>query len=731
MTSALHLEVSNEGVATLTFDLPDEKINKLSLEVMNELEAMLLQLKTNTSITALLIKSAKPNIFIAGADLKGFEPAFKNPTLGEQLITRGHKVFNSLAALPFPTVAVIDGACLGGGTELALACDYRVVSDNEKTQISLPEVTLGIFPGWGGTQRLPRLVGIEQALNMILTGKTIDAKKAFKIKFADAILPKEFLDDQLSLFISKITTDSGKKSILKHRKLSGFHYTLMEKNPIGRSLLFHFAHKNVMKKTKGLYQDPLLALNLIKHTYDKKLEKGLQIEIDTFIKAIPKEFKNAINLINLFFANEELKKNPGIELNVEGAPIHRGAVIGAGTMGAGIAWLFSYRDIPVRLKDVSWECIGKGYAAARGIYKTLLKIRKIKPYQIDKKFQYISGTIDYSGFQTADIVIEAATENLELKHKIFAEIEDVIRPDAVIASNTSSLPISEMSKHMKHPERFLGMHFFNPPNRMPLVEIVAGEHTSQKAIATAVELCRKFKKTPLIVKDCAGFLVNRIFAMAANESSWMLQEGVDMQRLDRVITKFGMPMGPFILADEVGNDVASKVFGSFYGAYGERMHPPKLGQAMADAGLYGKKSGKGFYLYGGKRPVPNPEVQAILKSINSKKVTISDEEIIDRFTLGMINEAARCLQEGIVEGPMYVDMGLLYGIGFPPFRFGLLRYADSIGVKNIVEKLNRLSEKYGERFTPCDYIKQIDSFYGEVGKCETSKSEEKLAPIFS
>lgn len=721
MGTALRLELDGDGVASLIFDLPNEKVNTISAEVLEELNDLLEIAKKNSAIKILVIKSNKKDIFIAGADLKGFKPMFKNPELAKNTIYRGHEVFNKIAQLPFPTVALIDGVCLGGGTELALACTYRIVTDHPKTEIGLPEVNLGIFPGWGGTQRLPRLIGIENALNLILTGKSIDAKKAFKLKFADMITAREFLDENLELFLRKCL--KNKSEITKKRKIRGLYHFLLEKNPIGRNFLFNQARKNVLEKTNGLYPAPLLALDLIKKTCTKKLNEGLKIEAQTFIKAISNEFKNAINLIDLFFASEEIKKNPGLNAWGNVQPIKSAAVIGAGTMGAGIAWLFTWKDIPVRLKDVNWTFLSKGVSSVYSIYEKMIKIFKVKPHEFQRKFQLLSTSIDYSGFKRINIAIEAATEDLEIKRKIFEELEEVISKDAIIASNTSSLSISEMAKNLKNPERFVGMHFFNPPNRMPLVEVVAGERTSLDTLTTAVDLCKKFGKVPLIVKDCPGFLVNRIFALAANEASWMLQEGISIERLDRVLTEFGMPMGPCQLADEVGNDIAFKVFSSLYNAYGERMHPPELAYEMVNAGLLGKKIGKGFFIYKGKNKIENPEIEKLVRKINNRKRSMSDQEIVDRFTLGMINEAARCLDEGVVDSPLYVDMGLLYGIGFPPFHFGLLRYADNLGIDNIVKKLNRFAQVYGERFIPCPSLLTIESFYSEDFRKKNCKED--------
>ncbi|MFA6917061.1 MAG: 3-hydroxyacyl-CoA dehydrogenase NAD-binding domain-containing protein [Parachlamydiales bacterium] len=704
MTSAFQLQNNADGIALLTFNLPNEKVNKFNLAILAELDELIDTIAKDSSIKALKIVSGKDDVFIAGADLHSFEPAFDDPSIAEKIINTGHRVFNKLSSLPFPTIAVIHGACLGGGLEFVLSCTYRIVSDHPKTLLALPEVNLGIFPGWGGTQRLPRLVGLTEGLNMILTGKMVPAVKAYKAHLADAIFAWQFLQPKADEFIKQILTSEGKKKVLDRRQQLSFVNKLMQNNPLGRSFVFYQSKKAVLEKTHGHYPAPLIALDVIKNTYTLPLNEGLKKEADTFIAKIPEGFANAPDLISLFFTQEAAKKETGAPENIKGKEITSSAVIGAGTMGAGIAWLLADHNIFVRLKDVSWDLVGKGIGFARGYFNKGVKAKKITCYDLDRRFQLISGSIDYSGFDHAEIIIEAATENLELKKKIFQEVEANVKPDAIIASNTSSLTIEEMSEGMQHPERFVGMHFFNPVNKMPLVEVVAGKHSSPQAIASTVSLCRKLGKTPLVVGDCHGFLVNRIFMQGANEVMLMLEEGYSWDELKNQVLNYGMPMDPFELADEVGNDVSYKVGKTFEKAYGERMRPAKILQLMTEKQLYGKKNGKGFYIYQGSKKTQNPEINDLIKQVGRKQPNNYNEDIIPRFIYGMVNEASRCLEEGIISRPDFLDLGLIMGIGFPPFRGGLLRYADKVTPQNIVATLRRLETQQGSRFKPSNLL---------------------------
>lgn len=706
--STFTLTVSPEGIGELKFDLQNEKVNKFTLPVLNELDAALDQAAKNPSIKILKLTSGK-DVFVAGADLHSFEPAFVDPALVRPIIQTGQQVFNKLASLPFPTVAVINGACLGGGCEYALSCTYRVVTDNPKTMIGLPEVNLGIYPGWGGTQRLPRLIGLSEGLNIILAGKVIPAYKAWKLHLADALIPYEFMDEKVKDFVANILTKEGKKKVLNKRDEKPLFQKLLDNNPLGRAIVFRQAEKQLLAKTKGRYPAPEIALKLIKESYDLPLDKGLKKEADTFMENVPQGFIQAPNLISIFFTSEALKKETGAPVGTKTHKIESAAVLGAGTMGGGIAWLFANSGIFVRLKDISWDFVGKGIGTVYAQIKKGLKIKKVTPSQGDLTFQRVSGSIDYSGFQHADLVVEAATENLDLKRKIFQELEAAVRDTTIIASNTSSLSIDVMAETIKHPERFIGMHFFNPVPKMPLVEVIAGKHTSDETIATVMEFCRKVGKTPIKVGDCPGFLVNRIFLAGANEMMLMLEEGYSVESLNKASLDFGMPLGPLVLADEVGNDVTYKVADVLEKGYGERMHPAKILKLMVDHGLLGKKCGKGFYLYKGDSSTFNPEAEKLINSVGRKTANHSDTDIVPRFIYVMINEASRCLEEKIINRPDYLDMALILGIGFPPFQGGLLRYADKVGVRNVVDKLKNLETTHGMRFTPSKLLEKMSS----------------------
>ncbi len=708
MKSAFRLNVDSKGIARLIFDCPDEKVNKFSMDVLDELDQVIDGIAKNSNIKALLITSAKEDVFIAGADLHTFEKAFDDPSIVERLIKKGHRIFSKLENLPFPSIAVIHGACLGGGLEFALACTYRIVTDHPKTLLGLPEVTLGIFPGWGGTQRLPRLVGLLNGLDMILTGKSVKAIKAWKMKLADAIISREFQEIKVEEFIDFCLSEKGRKEIKNRRKPSGMSHHLLENNPLGRKFVFYQARKDVLKKTKGHYPAPLIVLRVIEETYSLPLQVGLAKEVQIFLESQEILFTNAKHLIQLFFISEALKKQSWVPEGTKVTAIRSAAVLGAGIMGSGIAWLLTNRDIPVRLKDISWDILGKGVSAVNSIYEQLLKIKKLTRSEASLKFHKLSATIDYSGFRNADLIIEAAVENLDLKKQILKELEQNVSDRALISTNTSSLTVTEMAAEMRHPERFVAMHFFNPVNRMPLVEVVAGVKTSPETVASAVDICKKLGKTPIVVGDCPGFLVNRIFVLGAAEVLWMLQEGVEMKVLERVMLDFGMPMDPFTLADEVGNDVSYKVMKTFEKAYGKRMEAPKIAELMYAKKLFGKKGGKGFFIYEGKEKKSNPEIKQLLSTFSKSDSKPTEQEMVERMMFIMVNEAGRCLQEKVISNPAYLDMALIMGIGFPPFRGGLLRYADEKGISYVVGQLKRFEEKYGMRFAPCDFLLEMD-----------------------
>ena len=712
-----HLMVDESKIAWLTFDYPGEKVNKFSAHVMNELSLVLDEINANKSIRCLIVKSAKKGIFIAGADVKEIMDILQDAepveisSMIKKVITNGVATFNKLENLHCPSIAVIDGACMGGGLEMALACTYRVATDDVKTSLALPEVNLGIIPGWGGTQRLPRLVGLVQALPMILAGKKMNGKKAFKMKLVDALIPREFMDDRLNDFIQKILTREGEKKIKLAREPKGFavkvQKALFENNPLGRNIVFNKAESGVIKKTAGKYPAPLAAIDVLKSTYNGSLKSGLAKETETFVNLTTRHTDICKNLVNLFFTMEGLKKDSQVVVDKDPKKVDVAGVLGAGVMGGGIGWLFSYKDIPVRMKDITWDAVAKGYEAANDVYKQLKKIRRLNAGQVNLKMHKITGTVDYSGFENADIIVEAIVENMDVKKAVLKELEEHVSPDTLIASNTSALSITEMQSVMKYPERFVGMHFFNPVNRMPLVEIIPGKQTSPETVKSLVDITKKLGKTAIVVGDCAGFLVNRILIPSMNEGLSMLEEGVDMERIDRAIEHFGMPMGPFVLADEVGIDVAYKVAKILEEAYGDRMTAPKFIAEMVDKQLWGKKVGKGFYIHKGKQRELNESVKSILGSHRNSSSVLDSQTMVDRFVYVMLNEACRCLEEKVIENPAYLDMAMITGTGFPPFRGGLLRFADSVGIKKVVDRMNELAEKYGERFKPVELLTQM------------------------
>ncbi|MFT5126840.1 MAG: 3-hydroxyacyl-CoA dehydrogenase/enoyl-CoA hydratase/3-hydroxybutyryl-CoA epimerase [Rhodothermales bacterium] len=693
-----------DGLADICFDVPDEKVNVLSSETLQEFDTLLDNLDASTDVEAVAIRSGKPDIFIAGADISEIAH-IGNPKEGAQKAALGQSILHKLSKLPQPTIAVIDGACLGGGLELALACDFRIATDNPKTSLGLPEVQLGIIPGFGGTQRLPRLVGLKNALKMILSGKPVDGKKALKSHLVDVFCPRGFVGEALRDLVARVRRPEGRRAVEGRRNAHPWQRYFLEANPISERVILSAARRDVMKRTLGLYPAQLMAIDVMEHTAHCPLDKGLDFEAQSFGELVVTD--TCKNLLTLFYAQEHVKKNgiiPGLYPEKE---IERAGVLGAGIMGGGVAWAFSNASLPVRLKDITWEAVAKGFESAESIYATLCKIRRRTPRQTNLTMHRITGSTDYTGFAKLDIVVEAIVENPAVKKRVYAELEEHLAPDAIIATNTSTLSVTDLAADLKHPERFVGMHFFNPVNRMPLVEVIPGDKTSPGTVNAVVKLARKLKKTPIVVKSCPGFLVNRLLMPYLNEALYMLQEGVAPERIDRLHKAFGMPMGPLTLIDEVGIDICHKAAMVLQDAYGERMQIAEIfSMIYEDRQLLGKKSGKGIYLHAGKKREINPEVLDAVAEYRDSVATgpahLSDQDITDRSIFIMINEASRCLDEHIVQSAEYLDLAMIFGTGFPPFRGGLLRYADSIGIQPLVTRLEDLALDHGMRFKPSE-----------------------------
>lgn len=705
MSGAFTLKQGEAGRFDLVFDTPGEKVNKFNTPVMQELEDVVARELKNPAIKLLVVRSGKPGVFVAGADIDELAN-IKTEAEGVEKSRKGQGIFNGLESLPYPTVALIDGACLGGGMEFALACQFRVVTDNPKVQLGLPEVKLGIMPGWGGSQRLPHCVGLPDAVNLILTGKSLDGKKAVGLGLADKLVSQEFQDEQLTAFLQDVS--SKPDSVLAKRRSRCSLPKRLLGSPFGRWLVFLQARKGVMKESGGNYPAPLAALDVMQRTARMDLALGLEEEAQAFSKlALTSVCRN---LIGLFRGNEKIKKTKGASGPVTLAPVKESGVLGAGVMGGGIAWLFSRYGHPVRLKDVSWEAVTKGFAEAARYYGEMAKRKKLKPHELSMNMHRISGTLDYTGFRKLDVVVEAIVENMDVKKKVLAELEGYVRDDAILCSNTSALSITEMAGPLKHPERMVGMHFFNPVNRMPLVEVIRGDKSSDVAVATVVALSRELGKSPIVVKDRPGFLVNRILIPYMNEAALLLQEGCDIVDVDKVIEKFGMPMGPFRLADEVGIDVGFKVIKHLEHAFPDRLKAAPILAKIVEKGWLGKKTGSGFYTHKGKKREIHEAALSVVRQdfpVAQGVTGPSAEDVVDRLILVMVREASLCVEEQISDGVDLLDMAMILGTGFPPFRGGVLRYADDLGLSVVVEKLGSLATRCGDRFRPTAFLQDM------------------------
>ena len=670
---------------------------------MKRLAQVLDELEGRSDIRGAVLDSAKNGVFNAGADVNEIGSVSDGDAAAEA-VRAGQALMNRIEALPFPVVASIGGVCLGGGTEIALACDGRVGSDDPRFQLGLPEVNLGILPVWGGATRLPRLIGLPKALDFILRGRPVDAKRAQRLGILDrAVAHGELEKRSLELLHALIDGERPRR-----RKLP-LSERLLSRNPLGRALLFSQARKRVLAQTKGHYPAPLAILDVLRRGRASK-QRSFELEVEHAKKLLPGAVSK--NLVHLFFLNENAKKDPGITGDaVEPRPIASAALLGAGTMGGGIARIVASRDIPVRLKDISPEALGAGLSAARSIFERRLKRRRLgmTRWELERKMALITTTLDFRGFKNADVVIEAIVEDIEIKKSVFRELEPVVSESCLIASNTSTLSVSDMQSVLERPERMAGFHFFNPVDRMPLIEVIRGEKTDDVTTASLMALAKKLGKTPVVVRDGPGFLVNRILGLYLNEAGHLFEECGDIAAIDRAFVAFGMPMGPLRLLDEVGLDVADKAGKVLSAAFGDRAAPSKVVSKLVAEGRLGKKAGRGLYRYEGKKEVPDETVLAIV-GVNRLPAAAA-KNCVERGLGLMIAEAARCLDEGIVRSPGELDLAMVMGTGFPPFRGGLLRYADHYGVARIVEDLAKWSEQLGSRFDPPRSLRDRKAFY--------------------
>jgi 3-hydroxyacyl-CoA dehydrogenase/enoyl-CoA hydratase/3-hydroxybutyryl-CoA epimerase len=696
--------IDPNGIVHVVFDRPDDKVNLLTPEILEDLGELLDSVRGREDVRGVLFKSAKKGSFIAGMDVEviaSFTDAFK----AAEGARFGQIVFQKIADLPVPSGVAINGTCLGGGTELALACTVRVASDSKAVSIGLPETQLGIIPGFGGTQRLPRLVGLVPSLDLILSGKQLDAKRAWRTGLVDLVAPDAYLERETLKLMQSAASGLSRKRGLGAR--------LIESVPVTRRLVIEKARKAAVAKARPEnYPAPFRALEAIDAAFSMPLPQGLDLEARIVGELVPT--RTSKNLIWIFKNRSALKRDAGGMVALP-RKIRRAAVLGAGIMGGGIAQLVADRGIPVRMKDLRGEALLTALRHASKIWRDQVDRKRLSPREMRQRLGFIAPSLDDSGLARVDIVLEAVVENLDVKQKVLASLEERISERAIFASNTSTLPISDIAARAVRPERVVGMHFFNPVHRMPLVEVIAGQRSSPEAVSTVHAFALELGKVPVVVRDAPGFLVNRILMLYFNEALRLLGEGVTIDEADSAMLAFGMPMGPFALMDEIGLDTGQHAASVLEGAFGKRIGAatPAL-QAIVAAGHLGKKNGRGFYLYkDGQRTRPDPAIAKLVPSGGS--LALPEETLQERMVLAMVNEAAICLEDGVVREPRDIDIAMVFGTGFPPFRGGLLRSADAIGTAVLVDRLARLADAHGERFRPAgllrDMVREERRFY--------------------
>ena len=711
------LEIDDRGIGWITFDDPDRSGNILTEPGMRRLAMVREEARASAEAGTILVvvcRSRKDASFITGADVDAIAE-IEDPTEAEKKIRMGQAVFMDVESLPVPTVAAIHGRCMGGGAELALACTHRLLSDADATEVSFPEVQLGLLPAWGGTTRLPRLVGLQAALDPLLRGSSMSVRKARKIGFATEVLPAQIFPDKVAEFALEAPgLDPGAS-----RPSRGLGTRLLDDTLPGRLLVLHMAGRKVRASTGGHYPAPLRILEILRKHLGSTVEKSLEAEARAASELIVSSVCK--NLIHVYRMRQRARKETGTGEEVEPARVSALGVLGAGVMGGGIAQLAAYHDIRVRMKDIDHQEVARGLRHARTTFDKAVKRHKLSRREADQKMELVSGGVEYQGFGTVDAVVEAVVEKMEVKHTVLAETEERVSAHCVLATNTSSLRVDDLAEALERPGRFGGLHFFNPVHKMPLVEVVRGERTDAHTVATLHALAVRLGKVPVVVGDGPGFLVNRILGPYLNEAGWLLADGASIEEVDSAAVDFGMPMGPLRLVDEVGVDVSHHAGASLHDALGERLAPSPVLTALFQSGRPGKKGGVGFYRYedGREKGVDETVWEDLGGAVPRERTGVGRDEIRRRLVIQMMNEAARCLEEGIVEAAWQVDLALIMGTGFPPFRGGLLRYADTLHPRGILDRTRALHEEFGTRFTPAPLLTELAredrTFYDAFG----------------
>ncbi|MBF0442253.1 MAG: fatty acid oxidation complex subunit alpha FadB [Oligoflexales bacterium] len=702
--NALTAKRIEDDVCEIIFDLKGDSVNKFNAVTLNEFREVIKKVAETGSFRGVLITSGK-DVFIVGADVTEFLTHFKKSDEEMRNWLRDtHNSFNMLEDLKIPSVVAINGVAFGGGFELCLSATYRVMS--AKAEVGLPEVKLGIFPGWGGTIRLPRLIGADNAIEWICSGQSNNATEAFKVGAVDAVVEP----DQLRKAALDLLSRAMKEELCWQAKVSEKKNPLQLRSPIEAAMVFGTSKAFIAGKAGPNYPAPVKAIECMEKCAGLTRDKAVEIEVEGFTNITRTE--TAQNLVSIFLSDQFNKKKSKM-LAKQGGEVRHAAVLGAGIMGGGVAYQSAVKGVPIIMKDINDKALELGMNEASKLLVKQVQRNKIDNEKMARVIASIKPTLSYGDFEHVDLVVEAVVENEKIKKSVLSDLENRVRENAVITTNTSTISINLLASALKRPENFCGMHFFNPVHMMPLVEVIKGDRTSAAAVATTVAYATQMGKTPVVVKDCAGFLVNRVLFPYFFGFCYLLRDGVDFRRIDKVMEKFGWPMGPAYLGDVIGIDTCVHAAKVMSAAFPDRM---KLGEkdaleAFFEANRYGQKNGKGFYQYtldkkGKPKKSDDPAADEVLKPIVKNKVEVTDEEIIMRMMLPMINEAGLCLGEGIVETPMELDLALIYGLGFPPFRGGLAKYADSVGASRLVET----SLKYksiGNIYEPAPVLRKL------------------------
>ncbi len=704
-TTLTHFSIRmDRHTAVVTMDLQGEAMNTLGPRLIDDFETVLTRLETDPDIRAVVITSAKRD-FLVGADIR-FLDQLTTTSAAEEAIKTTHELFARLerirTRLGKPVVAAIDGNALGGGLELALACSMRIATDSPRTQLGQPETQLGVIPAGGGTQRLPKVIGIANALDMILAGKNVRVKKAKALGLVDEIVPTEMLTEIAVDRARKAVGSVDGKSPGLDLSPSGLQKAALETNPIGRSILFKQARQKLLTQTKGNYPAPERALEAIRIGVEEGPDAGYAAEARFFGELVVSPESAALR--SIFFGQRSVDHETWVD--AEPIDVKRVAMIGGGLMGGGISAVSALKaGAQVRIKEVDHAGVGRALAYVRNVVDTGVKRRHMRPFEGEKVMLAVSGSVDWTGFADTDLVIEAVFESLDLKRSIIAEVEAVTGDRTVFASNTSSLPITSIAEGASRPEAILGMHYFSPVEKMPLLEVIVTEQTADWALATAVAFGKRQGKTVIVVNDGPGFYTSRVLGPYGVEAFHLLAEGATVEAIDAAIEQWGMPVGPMRLADEVGLDVQAKIGRIMIDAFGDRMAAPDGIAGLEASGRKGRKNGRGFYSYdaGGERGGVDETVYADLGL--GPRHEFDAQEIQERITLAFVNEAARCLEEGVLRSARDGDIGAVFGLGFPPFRGGPFFWVDQVGAAEIVARLDRLRDTHGSRFEAAQILR--------------------------